>query len=90
MTSCASGNTTPSASGACTKHHRRSAAAAAFFGQARDGGVLLEFAQAVGHFVFVAEVREAFEFARAGRGDHHVLARASRPRTSAMKAGTLP
>ena len=63
-------------SGALHKHHRGSAAAARLFGQARDRDVFLEFAQAVGHFVFMADVGEALEFAGGRRGHHYVLARA--------------
>ena len=48
---------------------------AAFLGQAGDGDIFLEFAEAIGNFVFVADIGEAFEFAGAGGGNHHLLAR---------------
>ncbi len=48
--------------------------AAFFLGQARDRGVFFEFAHAIGQFEFVANVREAFEFAGAGGGNHDLIA----------------
>ena len=66
-------------SGAFTSTIAGAAAAAAFFREARDRGVFFELAQAVGQFVFVADVGEALEFARARGGNHHVLARRKPP-----------
>ena len=74
MASCASGNTTPSRSGALT-----STMAGALLPLASSASrVTVVFSSsspsAVGHFVLVADVGEALELAGAGGGNHHMLA----------------
>ena len=58
------------------EHHRGRVAAAAFLRQPRHRHVFFQLAQAVGQFVFVADIGKALEFARARGGNHHMLARA--------------
>ncbi len=36
------------------------------FGEAADGDIFFEFAEAIGNFVFVADIGETFEFAGGG------------------------
>ena len=67
--------TTPSASGAFVSTIAEPGRAAAFFGQARHRGVFFQLAHAIGQLEFVADVGEAFEFAGAGGGNHHLFAR---------------
>ena len=74
MVRLASGITTPSLSGALTRIMPGALLPLRFLGEAADGDIFFKFAETIRQFVLVADIGEAFEFAGAGRGDHHVFA----------------
>ena len=52
--------------------------------------VFIQLTEAIGQFIFVADIGEALHLARARGGNHHLRAALTRPRTSFMNAATLP